>query len=1079
MKRDDPKPPPDTVYDDPSAPKVPSREPKPTDTPLIAVPPTNPAPHEPVTIRRQIGRYSVLKELGRGGMGVVYLAHQDDLNRQVALKVITAGPDADPTELARFYVEAETAANLHHPNIVQVYEVGQAEHVAYLAMEYIGGGNLYRRIGKQPMPIREAAAFLEPVARAMHYAHTHGVIHRDLKPSNILLEEPEPSSQTTPRDDSRPVPGVNLPTPKIADFGLAKRLDRPMNLTHSGVAIGTPHYMAPEQARGDTAKIGPLTDVYALGTILYEMLIGYPPFNGANSLETMDYVVHRKPVPPSKLRNGVPPELEAICLKCLEKRPHDRYPNAEALADALKVFLTGEVISTVQEVPSVPLAPTPPSRVLPLFMGALLATPIVALATWFAAQMREPLADPLPLPPPDQTKPLKEEIAKLIAERRQQRFQQTAIALEQGPWRSHIDAMQAIIKEEEAGQKEGEATPLAQQVKRLVQAWQPYLLNSSPAVQHPKATLVVPHPTFERFATIGGNTVKFWDAHTQKQIGRDLEADGLITAAAFNPTGDSFAVGTVQRTAFVWRTATQDRLGKTIEWNTGGSPTLLQFTADGRSLRIGIENEALRTFRVDDGTPFGEPVKLDQARPWKHWATHSTGFTVAADDVGGLYVWNNDQPQAAFAQPSSVGSIAGLQIAPDGRHWLALTGQGSLKQYSRDDGRWQEFPSTGHVSAYTYSADGNLIALGHTSGRVQLWDAVARQPFSEAIYLNAPIRHVALQQGRMLAITAQGECHALTYTAQPFATPPMWLENKPGKEVLNLMFAPEGTHLYVTSPYGISRWKVRDGVRLENDRDFLAEKLLVSPTKSPRDVVKFRIGTVVPAHDREPETLFVGAGAGRWFLLDATKEGSRANGQVPDGEDVTAVASSREGHTTSASVRLGERRSTLTYWSQGTGVNRGRSHTFDFVVLHEVFSLNAREIILGGSDGNVRRLDIIKDVLVGEPLNCGSPVLCVAINDTGDRVLAGCLDGTAHLWDLPTNKELLVLRHAAEIRGVAFAKGLVTAGADGQLRRWDEATGLPLGPAWSHGDAIVAFAHRGQLLATAARDRTIRLWRLP
>jgi eukaryotic-like serine/threonine-protein kinase len=289
---------------------------------------------EPVTPPQRIGRFSIIKVLGRGGMGTVYLTRDARDKREVALKVIPAGPDADPTDLARFRTEAEAVARLDHPNIVKLYEVGEVDHFAFLAMEYVDGGSLYRRIKQRgALPPVEAAQLVEQIARATHFAHMHGVIHRDLKPSNILMQNPHAQSNRPRTGDSE------LGTPKLADFGLAKQLDKSLRLTQTGIAVGTPHYMSPEQARGQADQVGPSADIHALGAILYELLVGYPPFGGGTPLETMQQVVDKKPVPPSQLRSGMPSDLEAICLMCLEKSPAKRYRTAEALADDLKAFL--------------------------------------------------------------------------------------------------------------------------------------------------------------------------------------------------------------------------------------------------------------------------------------------------------------------------------------------------------------------------------------------------------------------------------------------------------------------------------------------------------------------------------------------------------------------------------------------------------------------------------------------------------------------------------------------------------------------------------------------------------------------
>ncbi len=272
----------------------------------------------------QIPGYELLGELGRGGMGVVYKARQLRLKRLVALKMIRAGGQADLEDLARFRLEAEAAARLQHANIVQIHEVGEHDGQPFFSLELVDGGSLERRLAGGPLPPRDAAALVATLARAMHYAHEQGVVHRDLKPANVLLA----------RDG----------TPKITDFGLAKQLDADSGQTRSGVILGTPNYMAPEQAEGRTKEIGPPADVYALGAVLYECLTGRPPFRGASVLETLLQVRTQEPVPPRRHRAQVPRDLETVCLKCLEKDPRKRYPSALSLADDLRRFQGGEPI---------------------------------------------------------------------------------------------------------------------------------------------------------------------------------------------------------------------------------------------------------------------------------------------------------------------------------------------------------------------------------------------------------------------------------------------------------------------------------------------------------------------------------------------------------------------------------------------------------------------------------------------------------------------------------------------------------------------------------------------------------------
>lgn len=283
--------------------------------------------------------YEILGELGRGGMGVVYLARQTELDRVVALKVIHAGLGARPNYLARFRNEARAVASLHHPHIVQIYEVGEHNGQPFFSLEYIDGGSLAQHCGGQPMGIDQAARLVATLARAIHAAHEKGLVHRDLKPANVLLACCKPPNGIG-LQKGREAPRYYLP--KINDFGLAKQLNNDRSQTQTGDILGTPSYMAPEQATGRTSDVGPGTDVYALGAILYELLTGRPPFRGSILSEVIRQVCADEPVAPSHWRPQVPRDLEAICLQCLQKEASRRYASALALAKDLDCFLAGE-----------------------------------------------------------------------------------------------------------------------------------------------------------------------------------------------------------------------------------------------------------------------------------------------------------------------------------------------------------------------------------------------------------------------------------------------------------------------------------------------------------------------------------------------------------------------------------------------------------------------------------------------------------------------------------------------------------------------------------------------------------------
>jgi serine/threonine-protein kinase len=282
-------------------------------------------PIESETTLPRIPGYDVQAVLGRGGMGVVFKARHLRLNRFVALKVLITGAYASPEERTRFQREAEAVASLRHPGIVQIHDVGDHDGWPYFTMELLDGGNLAQALAGKPQPARKAARMVTTLAEAIHAAHQGGIVHRDLKPSNVLL-----------------APDGNL---KIADFGVARHVNEEAALTLSGARIGTPSYMAPEQVVGKSGKIGPAVDIYALGTVLYELLTGRPPFRADSVTETQRQVVSDDPVRPARLNPKVPRDLETICLKCLEKNPERRYATAAALADDLKRFQNNEPIA--------------------------------------------------------------------------------------------------------------------------------------------------------------------------------------------------------------------------------------------------------------------------------------------------------------------------------------------------------------------------------------------------------------------------------------------------------------------------------------------------------------------------------------------------------------------------------------------------------------------------------------------------------------------------------------------------------------------------------------------------------------
>jgi len=284
---------------------------------------------------KYFGQYELVSEIARGGMGIVYRARQRNLNRTVALKMILSGAIAAPEDVKRFYTEAEAAASLEHPNIVPIYEIGEHEGQHFFSMALVDGKSLAEPLKDGPLGAKEAAAIMAKVADAIDYAHSKGVIHRDIKPANILID---------PKGD-----------PKITDFGLARIDEGDSILTRTGLILGTPSFMPPEQASGKVRDIGPASDVYSIGATLYCLITGQPAFQGSSPLETLNMVLNEPPKDPRSYVPSIPRDLQTICLKCLEKRPQDRYPSAGAVSRDLNHFLSGE-----------PITARPPSPVMKL-----------------------------------------------------------------------------------------------------------------------------------------------------------------------------------------------------------------------------------------------------------------------------------------------------------------------------------------------------------------------------------------------------------------------------------------------------------------------------------------------------------------------------------------------------------------------------------------------------------------------------------------------------------------------------------------------------------------------------------------
>lgn len=977
---------------------------------------------------RDFGAYTLLEQIGQGGMGVVYRALHRILGRQVALKLLIAGEFSSPDFVDRFRREAATAASLRHPGIVAVHEAGEVSGQPFLALELVEGITLADRIRERPLPPREAARYLRAVAEAVQHAHDHGLLHRDLKPANILLDG----------DDH----------PRVTDFGLAKRLDGSTDLTLTGQMLGSPHYLSPEAVLGGrSTTLTPAADVYSLGATLYHVLTGRPPLLADSLAETLAQVRDRVPVPPRLLNPAIPRDLETICVKCLEKAPAQRYSSAREFAEDLARWEQGEPIRAR---PATPLERASkwmrrhPARTALAGMVILSGAALTAGSLWFNVRLTAARDE-------------------ANANRRRAEASQREAEASEAAGRARLIRMQVAT----ANRLVSEGDPLAAALwsaaaleaerggagelphrRRLAAQWAmaPRLVNLAPGSNPDHFGSYPPDPTHSPFRietqTDGklvvlradGVAVRFSDRESGGAVDPSTAVPGSAGARAVTlvPSGHHLHV--------------QDAQGRHCTWDL----------LTGRLAAPPVASEP------DESPPSFRPDGLG----WVRYFSRADQWLLEFHPIG-----------SEFHPPRSLSLNShpfAMEFDPAGRWLMTAHWDGAVRLWSPDTLEILAVPvrSSGGFSCATISPDGSKLATGGWNQEAQVWTLPAGRPVTPPLRLGMHVAAVEFSRdGRYLAVrggdgmTRTWDLHLARRPTLPDSTlgpgTSFWNLVSNGRGVVAASDRSDRMHFWVRAPNEETGFRHQAAERpLSEDRSALThlevsqDGQLAALTQQSGHIVLWEVSSGRLRHQFQhgpSEHLFLVISPDSHWLASAGTDGVVHCWDVASG----ALA--------------------FPAFQQGSPVGR------------PAFSPDSRRLVIPAKDGAVRILDRQTGARLGPPLIHDHWALNADFSPDGAHVVTAEGDHSAaalgaQVWEVSSGRKIgAPMQHSDGVSIVRYfpdGARILTAGEDGQARVWSAADGSPQTP-WMRGGRRIFRAEisaDGLMIATLDEGGRLRLW---